>query len=264
MSNQLQLDRLLDAYRESPASSLKVNTYFPIYTQLFAHLVGTDCTFVETGVFNGGSLFMWRSWLGPDANIVGLDLNPEAKKWEEHGFDIYICDQGNPEELGQVLSQIGPFDALLDDGGHQSFQQITTLRTAMQYAKETSIIAIEDTHTSFMKEFARHGQHSFCEYAKDSTDLLTAKAHNLFPGHMPPIDNPSVLNEFQRIHSVEFFSNLIAFKLSPLARQNHEHTMNKPPENCAQDFRYHGRNSSEVNWPNPFLETKITLYGGGA
>ena len=117
---------------------------------------------------------MWRSWLGPDANIVGLDLNPAAKKWEEHGFDIYICDQGNPDALGKVFQQVGPFDALLDDGGHQSFQQITTLTTALRYAKDASIIAIEDTLTSFMKEFARHGRHSFCEYAKDSTDLLTA------------------------------------------------------------------------------------------
>jgi len=264
MSSQLQLDRLLEAYRQSPATSLKVNVYFPIYAQLFGHLVGTDCTFVETGVLNGGSLFMWRSWLGPDANIVGLDLNPAAKKWEEHGFDIYICDQGNSDALAEVLQQVGPFDALLDDGGHQSFQQITTLTTAMRYAKESSIIAIEDTHTSFMKGFSRHGRHSFCEYAKDSTDLLTAKAHNLYPGQMPPIDNPSVIDEFQRIHSVEFFSNLVAFKLSPFAAETPQNMVNKAPEALAQDFRYEGRNSSLVNWPDPFCKTQITLFGDGA
>ena len=262
MTNQLQLDRLLDAYHHSPATSLKVNIYFPIYAQLFAHLVGTDCTFVETGVLNGGSLFMWRSWLGPDANVVGLDLNPEAKKWEEHGFDIYICDQGNPDALEEVFKQVGPFDALLDDGGHQSFQQITTLTTALRHAKDSGIIAIEDTHTSFMKGFARHGRHSFCEYAKDSTDLLTAKAHNIYPGQMPPIDNPSVLDQFQRVHSVEFFSNLVAFKLSPFAAETPKNVMNREPEIFAQDFRYQGTNSSIVNWPNPFVATQITLFGG--
>ena len=264
MSTQLQLDRLLDAYRRSPETSLKLNIYFPIYAQLFSHLVGTDCTFVETGVLNGGSLFMWRSWLGPDANIVGLDLNPEAKKWEEHGFDIYICDQGNPDALDEVLQQVGPFDALLDDGGHQSFQQITTLTTALRHAKDSGIIAIEDTHTSFMKGFARHGRHSFCEYAKDSTDLLTAKAHNIYPGQMPPIDNPSVLDQFQRVQSIEFFSNLVAFKLSPFATEIPQNVVNKEPEILARDFRHQGRNSSAVNWPDPFLETQITLFGGTA
>jgi hypothetical protein len=207
---------------------------------------------------------MWRSWLGPDANVVGLDLNPEAKKWEEHGFDIYICDQGNPDALEEVFKQVGPFDALLDDGGHQSFQQITTLTTALRHAKDSGIIAIEDTHTSFMKGFARHGRHSFCEYAKDSTDLLTAKAHNIYPGQMPPIDNPSVLDQFQRVHSVEFFSNLVAFKLSPFAAETPQNVMNREPETLAQDFRYQGTNSSVVNWPDPFCGTQITLFGNAA
>lgn len=264
MSNQLQLDRLIDAYQCSPETSLKVTTYFAIYAQLFSHLVGTKCTFVETGVLNGGSLFMWRSWLGPDAEIIGLDLNPEAKKWEDQGFDIYICDQGNPEELEKVFQQIGAFDVLLDDGGHQSFQQITTLRAALKHAKDTSIIAIEDTMTSFMREFSRHGHHSFCEYAKDSTDLLTARANNLWPGEMPPIDNGSVMDEFRRVHSVEFFSNLIAFKLNPIAAQKPEHITNKSSDTWSNDFRYQGRNSCQVNWPDPFLEKNITLFGGGS
>jgi len=263
MNNQFQQDRLLEAFKNSPETSLKITTYFPIYANLFSHLIGSKCTFIETGVLNGGSLFMWRSWLGPDAEIIGIDLNREAKKWEDHGFDIYICDQGNPKELEQVLLQVGPFDVLLDDGGHQSFQQITTLCTGLKHGKDTSVIVVEDTHTSFMKEFSRHGQHSFCEYAKDATDVLTAKAHDLYAGQMPPIDNPSVLDQFRRIHSIEFYSNLIAFKLNPLAAQKPEGIVNKAPITFSQDFRYQGRDSCQVNWPNPFLDKKIRLFGGG-
>ena len=60
--NKLELlEKLLKAFNESPYPSLKVSNYFPIYTDLFAHLVGTNCTFIETGVLNGGSLFMWRT-----------------------------------------------------------------------------------------------------------------------------------------------------------------------------------------------------------
>ena len=31
---------------------------------------------------------MWRDYFGPKARIIGVDFNPNAKKWEEHGFEI--------------------------------------------------------------------------------------------------------------------------------------------------------------------------------
>jgi len=264
MNEDIYLKQLIQCYESSPFPSFKVTNYFPIYAKLFAHLVGTDCVFVETGVLNGGSLFMWRDWLGPKANIIGLDLNPEAKKWEEHGFDIYICDQGDAEEMDSVFSNIGKFDALLDDGGHQSFQQINTLRAGLKFGNSNSIIAIEDTMTSFMKEFSRHGHHSFCEYAKDVTDLLTAKAGNLWPNQMPPIDNIKLMEDFKNVHSVEFFSNIVAFKLSSHAAEDPKLVWNKLPEVNASDFRYSGKNSCSVEWPNPFEVSTVVIRGGGA
>ena len=36
---------------------------------------------------------MWRDYFGKDARIIGIDLNPEAKKWEKHGFEIFIGNQ---------------------------------------------------------------------------------------------------------------------------------------------------------------------------
>ena len=48
-----------------------------------------EIIFVEIGVKRGGSLLMWRDWLGPKARIIGIDLDPNAKKLEEYGFEIY-------------------------------------------------------------------------------------------------------------------------------------------------------------------------------
>ncbi|NBP54584.1 MAG: class I SAM-dependent methyltransferase, partial [Actinobacteria bacterium] len=31
---------------------------------------------------------MWREFLGPNARIIGIDLNPLAKRWESEGFEI--------------------------------------------------------------------------------------------------------------------------------------------------------------------------------
>jgi len=50
---------------------------------------------VEIGVANGGSLFMWRSFFGKKARIIGIDFNPTAKKWEKYGFEIFIGNQAH-------------------------------------------------------------------------------------------------------------------------------------------------------------------------
>lgn len=112
---------LIESWRNSPFPSAKISNYFKIHNELFRHLRGTPCTFIETGILNGGSLFMWRKWLGDKARIIGIDLNPESLKWRKEGFEVYIGDQGDPQFWRETLSAIGPFDVLLDDGGHQSF-----------------------------------------------------------------------------------------------------------------------------------------------
>ncbi len=264
MATQREIERLIECYRNSPQPSLKVSNYFRIYADLFSHLIGTKCTVIETGVFDGGSLFMWRSWLGEGARIIGFDLNPGAKKWEDDGFEIFIGDQGNPDCWKNIFDTVGGFDVLLDDGGHQSFQQIVTLTEALKAGKDQSVIVIEDTMTSFMKEFSRHREHSFLQYAKDSTDVLIAKANHLWPNQSPPIDNPYVVEQFKRIHSIEFFSNMVAFKLDSAASHQPELVWNKAPSKTTRDCRYDGLNEAIVDWPDPFTLSKVIVRGGSA
>lgn len=68
------------AYMGSPEPSFKHTTYFPAYDALLSKFRGKPITFVEIGVLNGGSLFMWRNFFGPAARIIGVDLNPGAKQ----------------------------------------------------------------------------------------------------------------------------------------------------------------------------------------
>ena len=87
----------LQAFTNSPYFSIKHTNYFDIYDSLLSRYVGKDITFVEIGILDGGSLFMWREFLGKDARIIGVDLNPEAIKWREHGFEIFIGDQSKKD-----------------------------------------------------------------------------------------------------------------------------------------------------------------------
>jgi hypothetical protein len=67
----------------------RLRHYFDIYHRHFAGFRGQPLTMIEIGVFNGGSLRMWRDYFGPQATIVGVDINPECKQFSEPGIDCY-------------------------------------------------------------------------------------------------------------------------------------------------------------------------------
>ena len=256
------LDALITCWKTSPYPSFKISSYFPAYAELFAHLRGTACTFVETGILDGGSLFMWRHWLGPRARIVGIDLNPAAAQWRDHGFEIHIGDQGDPAFWRKTLAEIGPFDALLDDGGHQFFQQIVTANEAIGAARHKCIVAVEDTATSFMRDFLVHGKdHTFLEYAKDATDLLVGRSFQTYPGRLPADFNRAVVNHFRDVFSVQFFSGIVAFKIDPSACYAPQQVRNMGP-NAATDFRYEGLDAALVDWPDVLQARQVRVQGG--
>ena len=257
-----KLESLINAYNNSPLPSYKVTNYFPIYADLFSHLIDTNCTFIETGVLNGGSLFMWRSWLGDKARIIGIDLNPAAKKWEEHGFEIYIGDQGDPDFWKKILPVIGQFDVLLDDGGHQSFQQIITLTEAIKYGKSESLIVIEDTVSSHLQEFTfYHRNHSFLNYAKTSTDILSSRNSELWPGQYPIKSNQNIIDLYENIYSIQFYTGMVAFKINSKLNIKPELVLNKKTTQAEPDYRYEGKNSATILWPDPFEVCNVVVKG---
>ena len=71
--------RLFQIYKNLKQVSLKSDTYFHVYEEIFNRYVGKKITFVEIGVLQGGSLHMWREYFGSNARIIGIDLNPKSK-----------------------------------------------------------------------------------------------------------------------------------------------------------------------------------------
>jgi hypothetical protein len=204
---------------------------------------------------------MWRDWLGPQARIIGIDLNPAAKKWESHGFEIYIGDQGDPEFWKNTFNQIGNFDVVLDDGGHQSFQQIVTLSQAIAAAKNKCIVVVEDTCTSFMKQFSSHQNHSFLEYVKDATDNLVVNTAHFYPKEFPTVTNSVSPTLFENVYSIEFFSGIVAVKIDPSMIKKPDLVWNRPVETGMEDFRYGGKDSAAVEWPTPFERNRVVVRG---
>jgi hypothetical protein len=163
-----------EAFKASPQPSIKHTTYFDVYDKIFSSYQNRDITFVEVGVLNGGSLFMWKKFFGPKARIIGIDLNPRAKKWEKEGFEIHIGNQSDPDFWRKFTSEVGLIDVFLDDGGHTYEQQIITSECVLDGISDGGILVVEDTHTSYMEGFGDQ-DFSFIKYAKLWIDIINSR-----------------------------------------------------------------------------------------
>ena len=77
--------------------SAKVSSYFAVYDRLLeAYRERHGLIMVEIGVADGGSLIVWSEFFGPNARIIGIDLDPAAAAMREKGFEIFIGDQSAP------------------------------------------------------------------------------------------------------------------------------------------------------------------------
>ena len=90
--------------------------YFEIYHRHFYSFRGRQITLMEFGVYRGGSLQMWKHYFGGRARIVGVDIDPACKEFEEPQIEIHIGDQADNDFLRQLRQKIGPVDILIDDG----------------------------------------------------------------------------------------------------------------------------------------------------
>src|SRR5882672_3941746 len=71
--------------------------YFDVYHRHFAKFVGRDVRLVEIGVYSGGSLDMWKSYLGNRATIHGVDIEEACRVYAGDQLHIHIGDQADRE-----------------------------------------------------------------------------------------------------------------------------------------------------------------------
>ncbi len=180
--------------------------FLAIYEQLLAPYRGRPITLVEVGVGDGGSLEVWRSYLGPSARIIGIDLDPAARHLEADGFEIIIGDQSDPELWERQLTDVGPIDVLIDDGGHTSVQQIVTVACGLAHVRDGGVIVVEDTHTSYMPDdYPSPAGLGFMQFAQHVVDVLHLRNHFV----TATAEDAAGLG--RAIHSVGFFESLVVF-----------------------------------------------------
>lgn len=182
----------------------KWHHYLEIYDEFFPPYINGKTVILEFGIAHGGSLELWRKYFGPEALIIGVDVNPECKKFETENTPIYIGSQEDKSFLEDLKTKIPPVNILIDDGGHTMKQQITTFEVMFEKVIDGGLYVCEDTHTSYWKEY--HGgykeKNTFIEYSKNFIDALHG-------WHFKKDGKFYITNITKNLRSVHFYDSVV-------------------------------------------------------
>lgn len=217
-------------FENSKKYSVKWSSYFQVYENIFSKYRNKKIKFVEIGVANGGSLFMWQNYFGKKAKIIGIDLNPNAKQLEKYGFKIYIGSQSDKKFWDNFYKKEGKVDLILDDGGHKNLQQISTVHHSLPFVKDGGKIVVEDTSTSYLKkEFNNPSKYSFINYAKNIIDIIHRRS---------PLLKKELNFYAKKIFFVEFFESIVVFSIDSKKCFSNKEVSNKAKNEWAIDYRH--------------------------
>jgi limonene-1,2-epoxide hydrolase len=210
--------------------------YFEIYDRHFARFRGKAPVVVEFGVSQGGSLQMWRDYFGPGTQLIGIDINPECRRFEEEGVRIVIGDQADRAFLRALRKTLPPIDILIDDGGHAMEQQIATYEELFAQVQPNGVYLCEDLHTSYWRRwgggYRKRG--SFIEYSKHWIDALHAW-HSRKPKQL-------AVSDFTRTaHSLHYYDSVLVVEKRPMQPPTNEAT----GETLFPDYAVPPRNALE-------------------
>jgi len=120
-------------------------------------------------VQSGGSMLMWKAVFGETCHVYGLDINPKCMAFQDQSTTITIGDQGDPAMWQNFFSATcTSLDILVDDGGHEAHQMVTTFNSVFPKLNPGGYVAIEDIH----------GAHYLQSFFQPTAQFLAAQAQS--------------------------------------------------------------------------------------
>src|SRR5437762_5193668 len=148
---------------------------------------------------------MWKQYFGPHARIIGIDVNPQCKRFAEDQIEIHIGAQQDPDFLQRVIDQIGTPDIIVDDGSHIMSHILATFSFLYPKMLKNGVYLVEDLHTAYWDEYGGglRKPTTFIEICKNLIDELNADHSR---GTLPP-------TEFTRsTTAMHFYDSVVVFE----------------------------------------------------
>lgn len=209
-------DRLVEMKSEQGKVVWKNAFYGSIYEEWLERFKGKEVVLMEVGTGRGGSLQVWKSYLGPKSMIYGVDYHGDLF-YEEDQIKHFLADQGNRASLEAI--PVKELDVLIDDGSHMNSHQINTFEVLFPRIKSGGLYIIEDVGCSYRKDYdgGYRKQGTLIEYCKDIienlqinewTELIPKDAHNKWLASNVLPYNPA----FGNIGSIVFYTGMIIIR----------------------------------------------------
>jgi len=138
------LDKLSHTYGTD--KNITGHWYTKLYEEYFTPLRESAKNVLEIGVYNGESIRLWKDYFR-NAEIYGIDIDPEDAQYIGLRQHIFIGDQSDVEFLNTVVDSIdGPLDIIVDDGSHRMAHYIVTFNTLFLTLRSQGWYVIEDVN----------------------------------------------------------------------------------------------------------------------
>jgi hypothetical protein len=157
-----------------------------VYHSLLSHARERPLRLLEIGLYNGGSLRMWREYL-PNAELHGIDVDSRTLAYELEipGTRVRLVDQADARALRAFIDELGGgYDVIVDDGGHTMEQQIVSFEVLFPHVVSGGIYVIEDLGTSYFVEYGGRPLGEDGTAVAHMKRLVDAVQHeHMTPGH---------------------------------------------------------------------------------
>jgi cephalosporin hydroxylase len=120
-------------------------TYLTRYQPHLEQMREASINILEIGVLGGKSIKMWRDYF-PNANIIGLDIDPTCKKEESERIEIFIGSQDDVNIKNNIQNKYGNLNIVIDDGSHVNQFTFASFELYWPMLASKGIYIIEDTH----------------------------------------------------------------------------------------------------------------------
>ncbi len=157
----------------------KGSAYTRAYHSLLGHVRDEPIRLLEIGLYNGGSLRMFRDYL-PNATLHGIDIDPRCLAYQDEipNTQVRLLDQTDAGQLEAFIAELGgEYDLILDDGGHTMEQQIVSFQTLWPHVTRGGVYVIEDIGTSYFADYGGRvlgepgTSMALCKYLADAVNL---------------------------------------------------------------------------------------------
>jgi hypothetical protein len=146
------LDTIAKFYGTDKSS--EIHNYCEKYEKYFKFNRHDIIKILEIGVYQGKSLLTWSDYF-PNSTIIGLDIDPNCKQFQNEDKNIWIeiGSQNDYSFLKHIKEKWGKFDLIIDDGSHNNNDVIFSFTNLIDSINRSGMYVIEDTSCSYWQQY---------------------------------------------------------------------------------------------------------------